>query len=113
MIMKASPFFSKDEHAIKSREVFLRNLAPASIVNLSALRKEGLFPDATGPALLFFARCALMEQKEQLLLGSIPWTPDFRRNGVFHVGPGELRTVSLPRVLRSPAIEGCNIWDYP
>jgi len=104
MIMKASPFFSKDEHAIKSREVFLRNLAPASIVNLSALRKEGLFPDATGPALLFFARCALMEQREQLLLGSIPWTPDFRRNGVFHVGPGELRTVSLPRVLRSPAI---------
>ncbi len=104
MIMKASPFFSKDEHAIKSREVFLRNLAPASIVNLSALRKEGLFPDATGPALLFFARCALMEQREQLLLGSIPWTPDFRRNGVFHVGPGELRTVSLSRVLRSPSI---------
>lgn len=104
MIMKASPFFSKDEHAIKSREVFLRNLAPASIVNLSALRKEGLFPDASGPALLFFARCALMEQKDQLLVGSIPWTPEFRRNGVFHVGPGEIKRVSLSRVLRTPAM---------
>jgi hypothetical protein len=104
MIMKASPFFSKDEHAIRSREVFLRNLAPASVVNLSALRKEGLFPDATGPALLFFARCALMEQKDQLLVGSVPWTPDFRRNGIFPVGPGELKTISLTRVLRTPSM---------
>jgi hypothetical protein len=104
MVMKASPFFSKDEHAVKSREVFLRNLAPASIVNLSALRREGLFPDATGPALLFFARCVLMEQKNQLLVGSIPWTPDFRRNGIFQIGPGELKTISLARVLHTPAM---------
>lgn len=102
MVMKASPFFSKDEHAIQAREALLRTLQPAALVNLSALRKEGLFPDATGPALLFFGRCALMDQKDRLLLGSIPWTPDFRRNGVFHVGPGELRSVPLHRVLRTP-----------
>ena len=102
MIMKASPFFSKDAHAIQSREALLSTLHPVALVNLSALRKEGLFPDATGPALLFFGRCALMDQKDRLLLGSIPWTPDFRRNGVFHVGPGELRSVPLSRVLRTP-----------
>lgn len=102
MIMKASPFFSKDVHAIQSRQALLSTLHPAALVNLSALRKEGLFPDATGPALLFFGRCALLDQKDRLLLGSIPWTPDFRRNGVFHIGPGELRSVPLPRVLRTP-----------
>ncbi|MCL6371543.1 SAM-dependent DNA methyltransferase [Pectobacterium atrosepticum] len=102
MVMKSSPFFSKDEHAIQSREALLCALQPAALVNLSALRKEGLFPDATGPALLFFGRCALMDQKDRLLLGSIPWTPDFRRNGIFHVGPGELRSIPLPRVLRTP-----------
>jgi hypothetical protein len=37
-------------------------------------------------------------------VGSIPWTPDFRRNGVFHVGPGELKSVQLSRVLRTPAM---------
>jgi hypothetical protein len=104
MIMKASPFFSNDEHAIRSRDFFFRSLAPTSVVNLSALRKEGLFPDATGPALLFFARCALLGNGDRLLVGSIPWTPDFRRNGVFHVGPGELKSISLARVLRSPAM---------
>lgn len=104
MVMKASPFFSKDEHAIQSREALLRTLQPAALVNLSALRKEGLFPDATGPALLFFGRCALTDRDDRLLVGSIPWTPDFRRNGVFHVGPGELKSVPLSRVLRTPAM---------
>jgi hypothetical protein len=104
MIMKASPFFSKDEHAVRSRETFFRNLGPTAVVNLSALRKEGLFPDATGPALLFFSRCALLEKDDRLLVGSIPWTPDFRRNGVFQVGPGELKSISLARVLRTPAM---------
>lgn len=102
MIMKASPFFSKDVHAIQSREALLTTLHPAALVNLSALRKEGLFPDATGPALLFFGRCALVDRDDRLLVGSIPWTPDFRRNGVFHVGPGELKSVQLSRVLRTP-----------
>lgn len=104
MVMKASPFFSKDEHAILSRAALLRALQPAALVNLSALRREELFPDATGPALLFFGRCALIDHDDRLLVGSIPWTPDFRRNGVFHVGPGELKSVPLARVLRTPAM---------
>jgi len=104
MIMKASPFFSKDPHAIQSRGALLSTLHPVALVNLSALRKEGLFPDATGPALLFFGRCALVNRDDRLLVGSIPWTPDFRRNGVFHVGTGELKSVPLSRVLRTPAM---------
>lgn len=105
MVMKASPFFSKDDYAIEARNALLQKLRPAAIVNLSALRKEKLFPEATGPALLFLARCALLPGKnDQLLVGSVPWTPDFRRNGVFHVGPGELRMLPLARVVRTPAL---------
>lgn len=104
MIMKASPFFSKDQHAVDARQALLRKLKPAALINLSALRKEDLFPDAKGPALLFFARCALLEDGDRVLVGSIPWTPDFRRNGVFHVGPSELKSVSLSRVLRTPSM---------
>lgn len=104
LIMKASPFFSKDPHAVDARQAILRKLSPVALVNLSSLRKEELFPDASGPALLFFARCALAAQKDRLLVGSIPWTPDFRRNGVFHVGPGELKTIPLARVLQTPSM---------
>ncbi len=104
MVMKASPFFSNDGHAVAARNDILRKLSPAGIVNLSALRKEDLFPDATGPAVLLFARCTLMESGQKLIVGTVPWTPDFRRNGVFRVGPGELRAVSLSRILKTASL---------
>lgn len=102
MIMKATPFFSKDVHAVEARTALLKRLTPAALINLSYLRREELFPDALGPALLFFARCALAPDPTRVLVGSIPWTPDFRRTGVFHIGPGEIRSVPLDRVLAIP-----------
>lgn len=102
MVMKATPFFSKDVHAIASRNMLLQKLAPVSLVNLSNLRRENLFPDAVGPAVLFFSRCALGADTDRLLVGSIPWTPDFRRTGVFGLGPGDIRSVPLKRVLSTP-----------
>jgi hypothetical protein len=104
MIMKATPFFSRDQYAVDARQVFLRQLTPAALINLSALRKEELFPDVTGPALLFFARCLLVPHNTDLLVGSIPWTPDFRRNGVFSISAGDIRSLALTRVLRTPAM---------
>lgn len=102
MVMKATPFFSKDVHAVAARNHLLERLAPVALINLSYLRREDLFPDAVGPALLFFARCGLGPQADRMLVGSIPWTPDFRRTGVFGLGPGEIRSVALKRVLASP-----------
>lgn len=102
MVMKATPFFSKDIHAIAARNHLLERLAPVALINLSYLRREELFPDAIGPALLFFARCGLGPQADRMLVGSIPWSPDFRRTGVFGLGPGEIRSVPLKRVLASP-----------
>ena len=104
MVMKATPFFSNDDHALKARTALLKRLAPTSLINLSFLRKEELFPDATGPALLFFSRCALTPGPDRMLVGSIPWTPDFKRTGVFHIGPGEIRSVPLVPVLRYPPL---------
>lgn len=102
MVMKATPFFSKDVHAVAARNHLLKHLAPVALINLSYLRREDLFPDAVGPALLFFARCGLGPQADRMLVGSIPWTPDFRRTGVFGLGPGEIRSVPLKRVLATP-----------
>ena len=102
MVMKATPFFSKDGHAIAARNHLLDRLAPVALINLSYLRREELFPDAIGPALLFFARCGLGPQADRMLVGSIPWTPDFRRTGVFGLGPGEIRSVPLKRVVATP-----------
>ena len=104
MIMKATPFFSVDVHAVDAGRSFLKRLAPVALINLSYLRREDLFPGAVGPALLFFSRCALTDDPERLVVGSIPWTRDFKRTGVFHIGPGEIRSVALHRALAIPGL---------
>ena len=104
MVMKATPFFSKDPQAVSARSLLFDTLAPVALVNLSFLRREGLFPDSTGPALLFFARCRLSTPPDSILVGSIPWTPDFQRTGVFPIGTGEIRSVSARRVIATPPI---------
>ncbi|MCH7888557.1 MAG: hypothetical protein IIA00_04690 [Proteobacteria bacterium] len=54
--------------------------------------------------MLFFARCKLGTGSDRLLVGSIPWTPDFKRTGVFHLGPAEIRSVSLEKILAIPSL---------
>jgi len=104
MVMKATPFFSRDRFALEARTAIFEAFQPAAIINLSQLRHEGLFPDASGPALVFFARCKLMDARANLMVGSVPWSASFARNGVFEVGPADIRTIALSRVLRTPAI---------
>jgi hypothetical protein len=104
VVMKATPFFSRDRFALEARTAILEAFQPAAIINLSQLRHEGLFPDASGPALLFFARCKLMDARANLMVGSVPWSASFSRNGVFEVGPADIRTIALSRVVRTPAI---------
>lgn len=103
MVMKATPFFSIDEQAVDYRRTLLERLKPTALINLSQLRREGLFPKGTGPALLFFSRCELSTDSNLLLGGSIPWSPDFRRTGVFQVDASEIQRVSLRRALKFPA----------
>ncbi len=104
MILKATPFFSLDDFARAAREPLLQQLAPVALVNLSALREYGLFPEARAPALLFFSRCALMQGPRDVLTGSIPWTPDFPRSGKLSVGADDFRTVPLAGILRTPKL---------
>ena len=100
IIMKATPFFSRDSQAIESRSQFLSELAPTALVNLSQLRKDDLFPDAKAPALLFLARCPLVS-RDRVLVGSMPRTEDFSRSGVFAIGHSDLRPVALESILSS------------
>ena len=104
MVMKATPFFSVDKQAIAAREQIVERLQSLALINLSQLRQEGLFPNVTGPALIVFARCELTRESERVLVGSIPWSPDFKRTGVFQTGPGEIRPVSIDRMRAVPAL---------
>ena len=40
MVMKSTPFFSKDIHAVESRAAILKRLAPTALINLSDLSAD-------------------------------------------------------------------------
>lgn len=104
LVMKATPFFSMDKKAVVARQNIIENLAPCAFVNLSQLRKEKLFSKVTGPALILFARCKLIPGIDHPLVGSIPWSKDFHRTGIFSVDPGDVRPISVSRIREIPLL---------
>ena len=104
MVMQATPFFSVDAQAIAAREQIVERLQSLALINLSQLRRERLFPNVTGPALVVFARCEMTPESDRVLVGSIPWSPDFKRTGIFQIGPGDVRPVSIDRMRAAPAL---------
>lgn len=104
MIMQATPFFSVDGQAIEARKQIIERLPSLALINLSQLRREKLFPHVAGPALVVFARCELTAGSDRVLVGSVPWSPDFQRTGIFQVGLAEIRAVSIDRIREAPAL---------
>ena len=104
MVMQATPFFSVDPQAVAAREQIVERLQSLALINLSQLRRESLFPNVSGPALVVFARCEMTPESDRVLVGSIPWSPDFKRTGIFQIGPGDVRPVSIDRMRAAPAL---------
>ena len=102
MVVKSTPFFSLSPRGVKARNELIDNHKPCALINLSHVRREGLFPDSIAPATLFFSRCKLMTKNNACLVGSIPWSPDFARTGVFHVDPDAIHTVTVAYVRSKP-----------
>ena len=104
LIMKATPFFSRDGKSVASAENLLERLAPAALVNLSPLRKEDLFPHATGAALVLFGRCPLSLGSDRILVGTVPWTSLFRRTGMLAIGPSDFQALPMATYRRHPGL---------
>lgn len=102
MVVKSTSFFSLSSKTVKARNKLIESHKPCALINLSYLRRERLFPTSIAPAILFFSRCKLMPKNEACLVGSIPWSPDFARTGIFHLDPGAIHTVSVAHACSSP-----------
>ena len=102
MVVKSTPFFSLSPQVVKARNELIDNHKPCALINLSHLRRERLFPESTAPATLFFSRCKLMPGNDACLDGSVPWSLDFARTGVFHLDPDAIHTVTVTHVRSKP-----------
>jgi len=103
VVLKATPFFSRQEKSLAAREQLLRALGPVTLVDLSALRDEDLFPIAQAPAMVLLARCR-PSPADRLTLVKVPWSPTFKRLGSFELSPEMIQTISLPQLAERPVL---------
>ena len=102
MVVRATPFFSRSSKTVKARNELLDSHKPCALINLSHLRKEGLFPGSTAPSVLFFSRCKSMPKNDACWVGSIPWSPDYAPTGIFQLDSGAVHTVSVTHACSKP-----------
>lgn len=103
IVLKATPFFSRTDTSIAARQELLKALAPVTLVDLSALRGERLFPTATAPAMVLLARCR-PAPSDQMTVVHVPWSPTFKRLGSFELSPEMIQPVGLGRLDDHPEL---------
>jgi hypothetical protein len=115
LLMKATPFFSKDRVAVEARRLLLSSFGDITLINLSQLRGEGLFPALpsaakgmkkgnAGPALLFRGTSRAASSDETITTANVPWTPNFRRNGILGLSVDDYRQLRAAAVSADPVL---------
>lgn len=118
LLMKATPFFSKERGASESRRLLLSSFHDVTVVNLSQLRGEDLFPAVqtrtereptrtkatSGPAVLFKGSISRLGDAKQVKLVNVPWSPNFREHGVLDIPPELYKRVPVEAVQSDPTL---------
>ena len=98
MIMKATPFFRRDPQAVKARRALFSKLHELSLMDLSALRTEGLFQAVavegggaslkrtSGPAMLLTGKAGSPPMVSgRVRVTKVPWDGEFSKHGLLDV----------------------------
>lgn len=114
LLMKATPFFSKDRIAVQARRLLFSCFGDVTLINLSQLRGEGLFPALAaadgpkkgnaGPTLLFRGTSRAASSDETITTANVPWTPNFRRNGILDLSVDDFRQARASVMSADPVL---------
>jgi hypothetical protein len=88
-VLPAPPFFAGTAAA----RSLVEQLGPVTLVNLAALAGS-LFPRATMPAVVLFAR-ARPGPKDEVSVVTVPWSPTFDRSSSFAISPQDIGSLSV------------------
>ena len=103
IVMRATPFFSREKRSVKARNKLLERLRPVTIVSLSELRNR-ILPNVKTPAIVLFARAGRNEVKDRVHIVTVSRTEKFRKSGWLDIGSCDVKSGSWPEILDSPHI---------
>ncbi|HVB74991.1 MAG TPA: N-6 DNA methylase, partial [Ktedonobacteraceae bacterium] len=99
LILHSRPLFGHMPDSLEARKKLLTRFNPRVIVNLSALRQEGLFPKSDAPATILIAEGRNSERNNTFFLACAEYTESFKRHGIIEIGPESIKKVSVQHVL--------------
>ncbi len=88
LILSAAPFFSRSKTGTEAALHVIRELSPATLVNLSNL-SSWLFARARMPAVAIFGRHR-NQRRDRLTVAQIPWSPSGERTHTFQLAPSDV-----------------------
>lgn len=114
LLMKATPFFSKERAAVEARRLLLSTFRDVRLINFSQMRNEGLFPSLVsrgegrktnaGPALLFSGRIGAPFKDGLVETANVLWSRHFRRNGLLDLSIDDFHQSSVACVSSDPVL---------
>lgn len=99
LILHSRPLFSHMSDSLEARKRLLTRFNPRVIVNLSALRQEGLFPKSDAPATILIAEGSNSNRTDTFFLACAEYTEAFKRHGIIEIGSENIKKISVEHVL--------------
>lgn len=99
LILHSNPLFSHMPDSLKAREELLTRFNPRVIVNLSALRQEGLFPKSDAPATVLIAEGCPSQVNGCFYLVCAEHSESFKRHGIIEIGPENIKKISIQHII--------------
>jgi hypothetical protein len=99
LILHSTPLFSHMPDSLKARERLLTRFTPRVIMNLSALRQDGLFPKSDAPATVLIAEGCHTEIKDCFYFIAVERSESFKRHGIIEIGPENIKRISIQHVI--------------
>ena len=94
LILHSTPLFSHTTDSLRARKELLSFFNPRVIVNLSALRQDGLFPKSIAPAMVLIAEGKQSQANGYFYLVCVEYSESFKRHGIIEIGPENIKKIS-------------------
>lgn len=102
LILHSKPFFSNSSKAWQAKAALFKRFKPRVIINLSKLRRDGLFPNSEAPAMVFIGKGCKSQPKDSFYFVCPERSLDFRQHGIIEIGPENIKRLSADAIATDP-----------
>lgn len=113
LILGGRRFFGHHPRTVAARRELILRFSPKTMVNLSPLHREGAFPTAMQPAMIFIASNKSAPKQTKFALITPERNRAFARHGTLELGSERVQMLGVQRAAREPDLLKVASWGGP